>query len=100
MITEVVTRGIDPSVPMKDSGGEWMGYIPAHWSIARGKYLFKESDLRSADGSEELLTVSQYTGITPRSQKNVNMFEALSLAGYKICKIGDIAANTMWMRCV
>ena len=97
VITEVVTRGIDPSVPMKDSGGEWMGYIPAHWSIARGKYLFKESDLRSADGSEELLTVSQYTGITPRSQKNVNMFEALSLAGYKICKIGDIAANTMWM---
>ena len=97
LITEVVTKGLDPTVPMKDSGVEWMGLIPAHWGVKCGKHLFAESDLRSADGSEELLTVSQYTGITPRSQKNVNMFEALSLEGYKICKVGDIAANTMWM---
>lgn len=97
LITEVVLNGLDPIMPMKDSGVEWMGIIPAHWGVKCGKHLFAESDLRSADGSEELLTVSQYTGITPRSQKNVNMFEALSLEGYKICKVGDIAANTMWM---
>lgn len=97
VITEVVTKGIDPTVPMKDTGVEWIGVIPAHWEIKRGKALFKENEARSADGSEELLTVSQYTGITPRSQKNVTMFEALSLEGYKICEIGDIAANTMWL---
>ena len=97
LITEVVTKGLDPTVPMKDSGVEWIGEIPAHWEIKRGKALFKETEARSADGSEELLTVSQYPGITPRSQKNVTMFEALSLEGYKICEIGDIAANTMWL---
>lgn len=97
VITEVVTKGLDPTMPMKDSGVEWIREIPAHWEIKRGKALFKESEARSADGSEELLTVSQYTGITPRSQKNVTMFEALSLEGYKICEIGDIAANTMWL---
>lgn len=97
VITEVVTKGLDPTVPMKDSGVEWIGGIPAHWEVKRGKVLFEESDARSADGSEELLTVSQYTGITPRSQKNVNMFEALTLEGYKICDVGDIAANTMWL---
>lgn len=97
VITEVVTKGLDPTVPMKDSGFEWIGEIPAHWEVKRGKVLFEESDARSADGSEELLTVSQYTGITPRSQKNVNMFEALTLEGYKICDVGDIAANTMWL---
>lgn len=97
VITEVVTKGLDPSVPMKDSGVAWIGEIPAHWEIKRGKVLFEESDARSADGSEELLTVSQYTGITPRSQKNVNMFEALTLEGYKLCDVGDIAANTMWL---
>lgn len=97
LITEVVTKGLDPTVPMKDSGLEWIGEIPAHWEIKRGKVLFEESDARSADGSEELLTVSQYTGITPRSQKNVNMFEALTLEGYKLCDVGDIAANTMWL---
>lgn len=97
VITEVVTTGLDPTVSMKDSGVEWIGEIPAHWEIKRGKVLFEESDARSADGSEELLTVSQYTGITPRSQKNVNMFEALTLEGYKLCDVGDIAANTMWL---
>ena len=97
LITEVVSKGLDPTVPMKDSGVEWIGKIPAHWEIKRGKALFQECDARSTDSNEELLTVSQYTGITPRSQKNVNMFEALTLEGYKICEIGNIAANTMWL---
>lgn len=97
LITEVVTKGLDPDVPMKDSGVEWIGMIPEHWENKRGKALFQEIETRSNDGSEELLTVSQYTGITPRSQKNVTMFEALSLEGYKVCEIGDIAANTMWL---
>ena len=97
VITEVITKGLEPTVPMKDSGVEWIGEIPEHWEIKRGKALFKETEARSVDGSEELLTVSQYTGITPRSQKNVTMFEALSLEGYKICEVGDIAANTMWL---
>jgi type I restriction enzyme S subunit len=82
---------------MKDSGIEWIGEIPEEWSVIRGKGLFEEINARSEDGSEELLTVSQYTGVTPRSQKNVNMFEAETLEGYKICEIGDIAANTMWL---
>ena len=97
LITEVVTKGLGPDVPMKDSGVEWIGMIPEHWENKRGKALFQEIETRSNDGSEELLTVSQYTGITPRSQKNVTMFEALSLEGYKVCEIGDIAANTMWL---
>ena len=97
LITEAVTKGLNPIAPVKNSGVEWIGEIPAHWEVKRGKVLFEESDARSADGSEELLTVSQYTGITPRSQKNVNMFEALTLEGYKICDVGDIAANTMWL---
>lgn len=35
LITEVVTKGPDPTVPMKDSGFEWIGEIPAHWEITR-----------------------------------------------------------------
>lgn len=94
---EIVTKGLDSTVPMKGSGAAWIGDIPAHWEVKRGKVLFQETEARSTDGSEELLTVSQYTGITPRSQKNVNMFESLTLEGYKVCEIGDIAANTMWL---
>ena len=35
LITEVVTKGLDPTVPMKDSGFEWIGEIPIHWEITR-----------------------------------------------------------------
>ncbi len=97
VITQAVTRGIRPGRKMKNSGVVWLDSIPVEWEMVRGKGLFAESDSRSEDGSEELLTVSQYTGITPRSQKNVNMFEAETLEGYKICEVGDIAANTMWL---
>jgi type I restriction enzyme S subunit len=39
LITCAVTRGLDPNVPMKDSGVEWLGEIPAHWEINRIKDL-------------------------------------------------------------
>ena len=39
LITETVTRGLDTSVPMKDSGIEWTSKIPCHWEIKRFKYL-------------------------------------------------------------
>ncbi len=97
VITEAVTKGIRPGRKMKDSGIEWMENIPTDWKVMPGKGLFYERNVRSEDGSEELLTVSQYTGVTPRSQKNVTMFESETLVGYKICEIGDIAANTMWL---
>ncbi len=95
--SQAVLHGIASNTPVKASGVEWIDEIPLSWDIKRGKYLFYETSARSEDGKEELLTVSQYTGITPRSQKNVTMFEAESLVGYKICEIGDIPANTMWL---
>ena len=97
VITRAVTKGIRPGRKMKDSGVDWISVIPSDWRMERGKGIFREVNTRSEDGTEELLTVSQYTGITPRSQKDVTMFEAETLEGYKICEIGDIAANTMWL---
>lgn len=38
-ISHAVTKGLDPSVPMKDSGVEWLGEVPAHWSIKRIKHM-------------------------------------------------------------
>ena len=39
LITRAVTRGLDPNVPMKDSGVEWLGEIPAHWEVNRVKWV-------------------------------------------------------------
>ena len=96
VITRAVTRGLDPRVPLRDSGVPWLGEIPAHWKVERARWLFRERDQRSEDGSEELLTVSHLTGVTPRSEKDVNMFEAETLEGYKVCKPGDLVINTLW----
>jgi type I restriction enzyme S subunit len=96
LITQAVTKGLDQTVPMKDSGVEWLGKIPAHWRICRNKVLFREHDQRSIEGQEELLTVSHITGVTRRSEKEVYMIEAESHEGYKLCKPGDLIINTMW----
>lgn len=96
LISRVVTRGLDPNVPLKPSGQEWLDDIPAHWRVERAKNLLTVRDERSDDGSEELLTVSHITGVTSRSEKDVNMFEADDKAGYKRCMPGDLAINTLW----
>lgn len=96
LITHAVSRGPDSEVPIKDTGIPWLGNIPAHWNTERAKWLFKERDVRSESGDEELLSVSHLTGVTSRSEKNVNMFMAESLEGYKRCETGDLVINTLW----
>ena len=39
VISEAVTKGLDPNVPMKDSGVEWIGKIPKHWNVAKMKFV-------------------------------------------------------------
>jgi len=39
VISHAVTKGLDPDVPMKDSGVEWLGEVPAHWAIKRLKHI-------------------------------------------------------------
>ncbi|MFV0518249.1 MAG: restriction endonuclease subunit S, partial [Aminipila sp.] len=55
LITETVTKGLDKTVPMKDSGIEWIGEIPKHWKIKRLKY-----------------TSMLKTGTTPSENEGIN----------------------------
>ena len=97
LINQAVTKGLDPNVEMKPSGVEWIGEIPKHWEVRRNKRIFHERDDRSGTGEEELLTVSHITGVSPRAEKkNVGMFLAETLEGYKHCSVGNLVINTMW----
>ena len=80
----------------KDAGVEWLGDVPKEWEVKRTKAIFNEICEKSKQGTELLLTVSHITGVTPRKEKNVNMFFAESMEGYKICQKGDLIINTMW----
>jgi type I restriction enzyme S subunit len=96
IIAMAVMRGLEPKVKLRDSGVAWLGEVPAHWGTERARWLFRERDLRSESGEEEMLTVSHLTGVTPRSEKDVNMFEAETNEGYKVCEPGDLVINTLW----
>jgi type I restriction enzyme, S subunit len=96
LINDAVTKGIDKTVTMKDSGVEWIGEIPEHWEVKKNKYIFFEVDERSKDGKEELLSVSHMTGVTPRSEKTVNMFMSEDYTGSKTCSKDDLVINIMW----
>ena len=52
LITETVTKGLDKSVPMKDSGVEWIGEIPEHWRLKRLKYIAKLKTGTTPPGNE------------------------------------------------
>ncbi len=63
-INQAVTKGLNPDVPMKDSGIEWIGEIPEKWEVKKGRYLFEivsgyapEQIDFSDDGSETYLRV-------------------------------------------
>jgi type I restriction enzyme, S subunit len=91
-----VIGDLKPHAAYKDSGQDWLGFIPAHWSLLRAKRLFREVDERSKTGEEELLSVSHLTGVTPRRLKTVTMFLAESNVGHKVCRPGDLVINTLW----
>ena len=51
----------------RPSGIPRLGEVPTHWGVRRLRYLLRERNARSADGREQLLRVSQYTGVTQRT---------------------------------
>jgi len=74
----------------------WIDRLPSGWDILRAKCLFKQIDVRSETGEEELLSVSEKQGVTPRKNVNVTMFKAESYKGYKLCWPGDLVINSLW----
>lgn len=77
---------------------DWIGQIPSHWEIIRIKHLFKEINERSFDGSEDLLSVSQYTGVTNKTERLEEggmLTNASTLEGYKKVSKNDLVSNIM-----
>jgi type I restriction enzyme S subunit len=87
----------------KNSGVDWIGFAPTHWPIKRFKHIFFERNERSVTGTEELLSVSEYYGVKPRTEKmseGDHLSRAESLEGYKLCEPSDLVMNIMlaWKR--
>ena len=82
VITEAVTKGLNPDVEMKNSGLRWCEKIPATWEVIPAKYLFHNSDTRKFP-NDELLTASQKYGLISQTDymKRENAKIVLANAG-------------------
>lgn len=95
-IASAVTRGLNPDVPMKDSGIPWIGMIPAHWSIAKMRSIFRLAREKTEEERKDLLSLSQYTGIQYKTDvEKTGMFEAESTIGYNVVHAGQFVMNIM-----
>lgn len=83
----------------KNSPLSWLPDAPEHWDFIKFKYLFKEINEKSSTGGEDLLSVSQYTGVTHRKDKideeKDHLTNAESLEGYKKVSVNDLVINIM-----
>ena len=95
LITEVVTKGLDPNAPMKDSGVEWIGTIPTAWNTVRVKQLLKERKERSSDGKEEPLSMSQKVGLVPTKMLGAIPNMASTFVGAKLTHVDDLVFNKL-----
>lgn len=92
LITETVTKGLNPNAQMKDSGVEWIGEVPEGWKIVRIKNILKDSSLQTSTGLEEQLSVTQNKGIIKSSEVQIAN-PSMSQIGWKIVQKGDIVFN-------
>lgn len=102
LIHKAVTRGLDDSVPLKDSGVEWIGEIPEHWEVKPLKYLtryFKGFAFSSIDFSEKGIPIVKASNIKNETIENVSSFIALNnqkarFENFKLAE-GDIIISTV-----
>ncbi|ENA0808079.1 restriction endonuclease subunit S [Providencia rettgeri] len=94
IIQQAVTQGLDPNVPMKDSGVDWIGKIPAHWEVKRLKYVTKI--LKRIIGYEgpDVLSITQ-KGIKVKDIESGEGQLAMDYSKYQIVRVGDFAMNHM-----
>lgn len=103
IIQKAVTEGLDPNVPMKDSGVDWIGEIPAHWEVKRVKNIFRLVMQPSEKNNDhELLSVYTDIGVKPRRELEERGNKASTTDGYWFVKKGDIVVNKLlaWMGAV
>ncbi|PJJ95600.1 restriction endonuclease [Lysobacteraceae bacterium NML91-0213] len=97
-ISHAVTRGLDPNVPMKDSGIPWLGQVPAHWKVLRLGALFREVN---EPGREDLplLSVSIHDGVSDREFGEEELDRKVARSDdkskYKAAAAGDLTYNMM-----
>jgi len=95
LITHAVTRGLNPTVPLKDSGIEWLGQIPAHWIFDRAKFIFRKMS-RPTREEDDVVTAFRDGTVTLRSNRRTEGFTfSIKEIGYQGVRKGDLVIHQM-----
>lgn len=87
VITETVTKGLNPDAEMKDSGHDWVGMMPSTWVMRKGKYMFVQRSLRGNSIELQLLSPTQKFGVIPQS-----LYEELTgMSAVKLSEKADLS---------
>lgn len=95
IINIYVSQGNNTSTEFQDCLVKWINKIPNNWKQKKLKYLLIESNKRSKDGKEQLLSLSKYKGVVPQNEIDSQIARASSLIGYKYVEPNDIVINKM-----
>ncbi|NCC87775.1 MAG: restriction endonuclease subunit S [Clostridia bacterium] len=94
LITEVVTKGLDKTAPMKDSGIEWIGEINASYNISTIKSIFTIKKIIIGKEPDTVLSITQ-NGLKVKDINNNVGQMANSYSNYQMVEVGDFAMNHM-----
>ena len=95
VITETVTKGLNPDAEIKDSGVPWIGKMPANWTCIKGKYILKymQKPVKPDDG---VITCFRDGEVTLRSNRREDGFTmADKEIGYQGIDVGDLVVHGM-----
>jgi len=100
LITKAVTKGLDPTVPMKDSGVEWLGKISENWNVRRLRFLVSINDETLSEKTDpqfemiyvDIGGVDRYQGIFERTEY---LFNTAPSRARRIVRDGDVIISTV-----
>lgn len=103
LIAEAVTKGLDKSVVMKDSGVDWIGETPTHWETTKIKWMFEIVKRIYGNEDRDVLSITQ-RGIKVKDTESNEGQLAESYANYQVVNVNDFAMNSMdlltgWVDC-
>ncbi len=100
VITETVTKGLNPNAKMRGSGIQWIGNMPSSWSVLKGKYMFAQRSLRGNSIELQLLSPTQKFGVIPQTRYEelsgmnaVKLSEKADLSLFKTIHKGDFCIS-------
>lgn len=94
IITQAVTKGLNPDAEMKDSGIGWIGNVPRNWNVVKNKFIFTIKKDIARKEEYTVLSITQ-RGIIPKNLENNEGQLAANYSNYQLVNIGDFAMNHM-----